>query len=57
VRLRFRNHTVEVWEGDRRVWTSAPDALAFDTAYLHVQMSSHSNYPPRAIYVDSIRKD
>ena len=57
VRLRLRNRAVEVWEGDRRVWTSAPDTLGFDTAYLYLQMSSHSNYPPRAIYFDTIRID
>ena len=57
MRLRFRNHAVEVWEGDRRVWTSEADALVFGTAYLYLQMSSHSNYPPRAIYFDTIRID
>jgi hypothetical protein len=57
VRLRCRNHAIEVWEGDRRVWASAPDEVAFDTAYLYLQMSSHSNYPPRAIYFDTVRVD
>jgi hypothetical protein len=57
VRLRFSSHAVEVWEGDRRVWTSEANALGFDTAYLYLQMSSHSNYPPRAIYFDTVRID
>jgi hypothetical protein len=57
VRLGVRNRAVEVWEGDRRVLTAARDTLAFDTAYLYLQMSSHSNYPPRSIYFDTVRID
>jgi hypothetical protein len=57
ITLRFHHRSVEVWEGDRRVWTSTPDALAFETGYLYLQMSTHSNYPERSIYFDRVRID
>jgi hypothetical protein len=57
ITLRFHHRAVEVWEGDRSVWISTPDALGFESAYLYLQMSSHSNYPPRAIYFDRVRID
>jgi hypothetical protein len=57
VRVRVANQSVEVWEGERRVWASPPGAVPFETAYLYLQMSSHSNYPARAIYFDRVRID
>jgi hypothetical protein len=40
----------------RLVWTS-PQALAFETGYLYLQMSSHSNYAARSIDFTRVRID
>jgi len=44
----------EVLENGRRVYGSPAPALSFDVAHLYVQMSSHSNFPAREVYVDGI---
>jgi hypothetical protein len=55
IALRVRDRTIEVWEGDRQVWRSRPDELAPGPAHLHLQLSSHSNYPPRSIHFEHVR--
>jgi hypothetical protein len=55
IRLRVRRRSIEVREGERLVWTS-PQALSFETGYLYLQMSSHSNYA-RSIYFTRVRID
>jgi hypothetical protein len=52
--VRVWNRTFEVREGERVVWTSQPDEIKLDPAYLYLQMSSHSNYPARSIYFERI---
>lgn len=54
IALRVRDRTVEIWEGERRVWQSGADEIARGPAYLYLQMSSHSNYPPRSIYFERV---
>jgi len=44
----------KVIENDREICKSEPHYLTFTTAYLYLQMSSHSNYPGREIYFDDI---
>jgi hypothetical protein len=44
----------EVRENGRRVYGSPASTLSFDAAHLYVQMSSHSNFPAREVYVDGI---
>jgi len=56
IRLRVRRRSIEVREGERLVWTS-PQALSFETGYLYLQMSSHSNYAARSIYFTRVRID
>jgi hypothetical protein len=56
IRLRVRSHSIDVSEGERRVWTST-QALPFETGYLYLQMSSHSNYAARSIYFTRVRID
>jgi hypothetical protein len=54
VSLRVRDRSVEVWEGEQQVWRSEPDALEFAEAFVYLQLSSHSNYPARAIHFERI---
>ena len=56
IRLRVRSRAIEVWEGGRLIWMS-PQALSFETGYLYLQMSSHSNYAARSIYFTRVRID
>ncbi len=43
-----------VLENGREVFASEPKALSFDQAYLYLQMSSRSNYPPREVSFDNV---
>lgn len=43
-----------VLENGRVVFASEPGALSFDQAYLYLQMSSRSNYPPREVFFDNV---
>ena len=54
IALRVRDGTVEIREGERPVWQSGPDEVARGPAYLYLQMASHSNYPPRAVYFERV---
>ena len=45
----------EVWENGALQYEAPEETLPFDSAYLYLQMSSHSNYPPREIFFDEIR--
>ena len=56
IRLRVRSRAIEVWEGERLIWMS-PQTLSFETGYLYLQMSSHSNYAARSIYFTRVRID
>jgi hypothetical protein len=55
VTLSVRDRSLEVWEGERRVWRSERDELAFGPVYLCLVLSSHSNYPARSIYFERIQ--
>jgi hypothetical protein len=55
VTLGLRSHSFEVWEGEQRVWASQPNEVSLGSVYLYLQMSSHSNFPARAIHFDDIR--
>ena len=44
----------EIRENGRRVFASKAAGVAFDAASLHLQISSHSNYPPREVFFDDI---
>jgi hypothetical protein len=46
---------VDVWENGRLVFAAGEPVLTFDEAYLYLQLSSHSNYPPREVYFDEVR--
>jgi hypothetical protein len=53
VLLVFARSSFEIHENGRRVFESK-GAVSFDAAYLHLQLSSHSNYPPREIFFDDV---
>lgn len=54
ITLRVGDGSLEVWEGERRVWRWLPEDVTLGTAYLYLQMSSHSNYPARWIYFERV---
>ena len=58
LRSQGRDDTVETegWPETRRR-TLSPQALSFETGYLYLQMSSHSNYAARSIYFTRVRID
>ena len=51
--LSFTGSALEIRENER-VLESGPLALDFDLAHLHLQLSSHSNYPPREVFFDDV---
>ncbi len=52
--IRIGPHGLEVREnGERRYWSRRFEA-PFARAFLHLQLSSHSNYPAREIYFDDV---
>ena len=44
----------KIIENNREIYKSESHCLTFATAHLYLQMSSHSNYPAREIYLDDI---
>jgi hypothetical protein len=55
LRLVFRGPSLEVWENGDLLVEAAEARLGFDAAHLHLQLSSHSNYPRREVFFDDIR--
>jgi len=54
VLLRVGPESIEVIENGRSLWGPGPHGLNFTRAYLYVELSSHSNYPPREIFIDNV---
>ena len=52
--LRLDSANIEIVENGRSIFGPAPHGLAFRRAYLYLQISSHSNYPPREIFFDNV---
>ena len=52
--LRLDHTNIEIVENGRSIFGPAPHGLAFRRAYLYLQISSHSNYPPREIFFDNV---
>jgi hypothetical protein len=46
-----------IFENGVEAYASGPKALAFDRAYVYLQMSSRSNYPPREVFFDNLVVD
>lgn len=54
VRLRWQENTLSLIENDQVLWEREWQGFGFPQAYLYLQMSSHSNYPPREVYFDNV---
>jgi hypothetical protein len=46
---------LQVWENGMLAYESKEKVIGFATAYLYLQMSSHSNYSARTVYFDNVR--
>ena len=44
-----------VVENGKTIFETTDHQLTSDAAYLYLQMSSHSNYPPREVFFDTVR--
>ena len=44
----------DVRENGKSMYVSGEHKITFDFAYLYLQISSHSNYPPREVFFDNI---
>jgi hypothetical protein len=53
--LVIRNGALEVLENGVGVYASGRKVVAFGAAHAYLQMSSHSNYPPREVYFDNLK--
>jgi len=52
--LRLGPDTIEILENGKSLFGTAPHGCAFPRAYLYLEICSHSNYPPREIFFDTI---
>jgi hypothetical protein len=52
--IKMRRQGLEVWENGVRRYASRSFEAPFARAFLHLQISSHSNYPAREIYFDDV---
>ena len=55
VRLRIDARSLRLFENGKLLLELPEHKLAFTKAHLYVQMSSHSNYPPRELFFDNIQ--
>jgi hypothetical protein len=49
-----KNESLKIIENEKEIYNSQSHGLEFSSAYLYLQMSSHSNYPGREIYFDNV---
>jgi len=54
VKIRWQGDTLSLLENDQVLWETPWPCFGFPQAYLYLQMSSHSNYPPREVFFDNI---
>ena len=54
LRLVLEEGAIRVFENEELLYDSQKKVLQFSSAYLYLQMSSHSNYPPREVFFDDI---
>jgi hypothetical protein len=48
------NRSIKISENENEIYHTPSPGLEFTSAYLYLQMSSHSNYPTREIYYDNV---
>ena len=49
-----KNKSLKIIENGKEIYSTQSHGLEFSSAYLYLQMSSHSNYPAREIYFDNV---
>jgi hypothetical protein len=49
-----KDRSFKLLENGQELFASAPNALAFDKAWLYLQISSRSNYPPRDVFYANV---
>jgi len=54
IKITLDDGSFKVMENGRAIYASPSHNLTFSSAYIYLQMSSHSNYPAREIYFDNI---
>jgi hypothetical protein len=54
ISVTVHGRALEVWEGDRAVWRSEDAAVPLPALRLGLVLSSHSNFPARAVYVERV---
>ena len=54
IRIILDNKSLKIIENGKEIYSSQSHGLVFTSAYVYLQMSSHSNYPSREIYFDNI---
>jgi hypothetical protein len=52
--LKLDATNIEIIENGKTWWGPKPHGLSWRQAYLYLQMSSHSNYPPREMFFDDV---
>ena len=54
VRLQIDSDSFKVFENGKLLYKHEGHGLTFTKAHLYLQMSSHSNYPPRQVFFDNV---
>ena len=54
IRIILDNKSLKIIENGKEIYSTQSHELEFSSAYLYLQMSSHSNYPSREIYFDNV---
>ena len=54
IRLVLDGGSVSLFENDALLYRSETPILTFQSAYLYLQMTSHSNYPAREVFFDDL---
>ena len=54
IKLILNDKSFKILENGKELYTSPSYDLNFTSAYIYLQMSSHSNYPLREIYFDNV---
>jgi len=54
IKIVLDNKSLKIIENGKEIYCLQSHALEFTSAYLYLQMSSHSNYPAREIYFDNV---
>jgi len=54
IKIVLDNKSLKIIENENEIYRSPSHGVKFTSAYIYLQMSSHSNYPTREIYFDNV---